>query len=242
MILMRRARLPLVGIGAVLLIYVVCVPVTSAAIKFEWKVGGVPLGAGETRGFTTARDGVVDLHGTVAGAGILMLSTKGRVETGAEIIGGKPGTSEEILVLENVTVDNPGKCAVESEGSPVGTIRTNSLKAEIVESQETHEPLILVSPRGGSVFVSLLFLNRSATEACAFAGVLGNVTGSYLVQPLPALTEVLRGAGDEEAPTKNYILSNGTLGKAGLNFAGNAVTLTGLALEVLNTDERAGIF
>jgi hypothetical protein len=239
---MLRLRFVLLGVVGMLSVVAMSVSSASAAIKFEWKVGGAALKAGETRGFTTTSDGhTFDLHASVAGASILFLSREISVEPGAEIIGGKPGTDEETVLFKGVTVDNPAKCAIESEGSPVGTIQTQPLKTEIVESEGTHEPVILFSPKTGSDFVNLLLLNNGA-ETCVLNKVLGSWTGNFLVTPLPALTETLNGALDFESPNSNFVLSNGTLEKAGVLFAGNAFTFTGLTLVVLTTDEKYGAF
>jgi hypothetical protein len=237
-----KTRLGLLSLVAVLSTFAVLASSASAAIKFEWKVNEKTLAAGETRGFTTTSDGhVFDLKGTAGGAGILLTSSEVSVESGAEIIGGKPGTNKETVLFKGVTVGNPAKCAVESEGSPTGTVQTSKLKTEIVESEGTHEPVILFSPESGSDFVNLLLLNKG-TEECVLKNVLASVTGNLLATPLPALTETLNGDLDFESPNSNFVLSNGTLQKAGLLFAGNAATLTGLTLVILTTDEPYGAF
>ena len=240
---MFRSRLGLLSL-VMLAMFAALASSASAAIKFQWKVGGNILQAGETRSFQISSDGkTFDLHGSVAGAAVLFLSKEIEATVGSLISGGTPGTNEETVILKGVTVDNPARCVVESEGSPTGTIRTNLLHTEIVESEETHEPLILFVPKAGTVFVSLLLLNKSTTEPCAVtAPLLANITGTLLAQPLPQLTEVLNQDLDFEAPTKDFFLSNGTLDTAGLVFAGNAATLTGLALVTLNTTEKFGAF
>jgi hypothetical protein len=239
---MFRLRFVLLGVVGALSVVAMSVSSASAAIKFEWKVGGATLDAGETRGFTTTSDGhVFDLHASVAGANILFLASEFSVEPGAEIIGGKPGTEKETVLFKGVTVDNPAKCAIESEGSPAGTIQTQPLLTTIVESDETHEPVILFSPQSGSNFVNLLLLNRG-TEECVLKNVLASLSGNFLATPLPALTETLNGDLDFESPNSNFVLSNGTLEKAGLLFAGNVCNLTGLTLVVLKTDEKYGAF
>jgi hypothetical protein len=237
-----KTRLGLLSLVAVLSTFAVLASSASAAIKFEWKVKEKLLAAGETRGFTTTSDGhVFDFHSSVAGAGILLLSSEVSVESGAEIIGGKPGTNKETVLFKGVTVANPLKCAVESEGLPPGTVQTFALKTEIVESEGTHEPVILFSPESGSNFVNLLLLNKG-TEECVLKNVLASVTGNLLATPLPALTETLNGDLDFESPNSNFVLSNGTLEKAGLSFEGNTAFLTGLTLVILTTDEKYGAF
>jgi hypothetical protein len=183
----------------------------------------------QTRGVTAATDGKnLDFHSTIAGVGVLLLSKEVEFEKGATLDGGKPGSGEAKIVLLGVTVDSPTGCLVETDTAKpeVGVIRTNLLESEIVESQETGEPLIRVGPDTGD----------------ALAGLLTTLTGSVLARPLPQLAEALRQALDFEAPTKNFLLNNGTLDKAGLGLAGNAATLTGLLLLVLTTDENFGAF
>ena len=239
---MSKTRIGLLSLIAILATLALTATTSSAAISFEWKVGGKILEAGKTKEFTTTSDGhTFDLHGTVAGAEALLLSHEIEVAPGAKIIGGKPGTNEETVIFKGVTVDKPEKCAVESEGSPTETVKTNLLHTEIVESEEPHEPLVLFAPKTGTIFAPILFLNRG-TETCAIKGALANLTGTLLAQPLPVLTEALDGDLDFEAPTKNFFLSNGTLDKAGLVFAGNAATLTGLSVAILTTDENVGVF
>jgi hypothetical protein len=65
-----------------------------------------------------------------------------------------------------------------------------------------------------------------------------------LAEELPQLTEALTQDLDFEANTKEFLLSpgGGTIEKAGLSFAGNAITITGLALILLHTHEKFGAF
>jgi hypothetical protein len=243
---MSKGRLALLSLVAVLS-FAVMAASASAAIKFEWKVGGKILEAGESREFTTTTDGkTFDLHTSVAGAEVLLLSSTVEVEKGAKIFGGKPGTNLETVIFRNVTVDQPAKCLVQSEGSPVGLVKTFPIHTEIVSNDLVPaEPLILFTPDNpaNSTFVSLLLLNKSSTETCAFNNVLASVTGNLLALPLPQLTETLNGDLDFEAPDTHFVLSNGTLESAGLLFgATNVAHLTGLTLVILTTDEKYGAF
>jgi hypothetical protein len=239
---MFRLRLALLSLVVILSAGAMLASSASAAIKFEWKVGGEVLGAGESRALTTTTDGKrFVINGSLLGVASELLSSEFSVEPGAKIIGGKPGTNEETVVFKGVTVDKPANCSIESEGSPVGTVRTNPLHIEIVESEGTHEPVLLVSPKTGTTFTQILLLNNGGT--CGGIGtILANVNGTFLAQPLPALTETLSGDVDFEAPNSNFLLSNGTLDKAGLVFGGAATKLTGLILVILNTDEKFGPF
>jgi hypothetical protein len=242
MILMLRARLVTLGLVAAILGLGALASSASAAIKFEWLVGGKLLAAGEERLFFATSDKTFDINGSIAGAGVLLLSSE--VLAHGDIIGGKPGTNFELIRFENVTVDKPAKCLVETDQQvPVpDRIQTNLLKSEIVESDPGGEPLILYSPAvAGSAFASFLFLNQG-TEKCPLAGVLASITGNVLAEPLPALADVLTQDLDYEAKTKNFFLSTGALDKAGLLLGGNAATLTGLLLVTLFSDELFGIF
>jgi hypothetical protein len=171
---------------------------------------------------------------------VLLLATKLKFEPGAKIIGGKPGTAEQTVVFESVTVDKPTGCEIESLSNPVGTVRTQPLKTEIVEGQISHEPLILISPRTGTVFSETQFLGAS----CALKGIEGTTTGSLLVDPLPHLSEILSGSADFEASQGNEFLlaTGGAAEKAGLVFAGNPATIGGSALLTLTSDEKFGLF
>jgi hypothetical protein len=247
---MSRVRLVLLSLVAVLSVGALLASSASAAINFEWKVGGKALAAGEKRTFEVNNDGkVFDLHGTAGGALALLLSTKVKVKPGALIFGGRPGTNEEIVEFESVTVDNPAGCVAETGevASPVvGNVLTKLLKTEIVEGQSggrgNGEPLILFTPKGEPTFTAILFLNKG-TETCKVAGTLGKITGSILGLPLPQRTEVVDGNLVSEATTNQYLVAAGGAAKtAGLTFAGNAATLSGLTLVILTSKEAFGAF
>jgi hypothetical protein len=245
---MFKARFVLLSLVGVLSAFAMLTSTASAKILFEWKVGGKLLGkATETRSFLASSDGKnFDLHGTVAGASVLLLSNTISVGTTGIIRGGKPGTNEETVTFTNVTVDEPAKCTAETGGIPKpepGTLTTKPLLTQIVESQKTGEPLILFRPEVGTTFVAIKFLNKG-TETCLVNGAEGEVTGSVLAEELPQLTEALTQDLDFEANTKEFLLSpgGGTIEKAGLSFAGNAAILTGLALILLHTHEKFGAF
>jgi hypothetical protein len=239
--LMFRVKLLLLSLVAALSVVALLASSASAKIAFQWKVGGKVLAAGESRTFTASAESTFDLKGSVAGAALLLLSSKFKVEPGARIIGGTPGTNEETVVFENVTVDKPANCEVESLPNPVvGTVRTQALKTEIVEGQTSKEPLILFRPVTGTTFVELRFLGAN----CVAKNVEGAVAGSILADPLPRLTEVLTGLLNFEPSQGNvFLLSTGGAAEtAGLSFAGNAATLGGNALVTLINDEKFGAF
>ncbi len=241
---MFRARSLVLGLVAALSAVALLASSASAKISFEWKVNGKALAAGEQRTFTASAESTFDLKGTVAGSKTLLLSNTFKVAPGAKIFGGKPGTNEEIVEFTNVTVDQPANCEVESlfEGkvTPVGTVKTQALKTEIVEGQTSQQPLILFTPKTGTAFAELRFLGAN----CIVKNQEPTVTGSILGDPLPHLTEVLTGLLDFEPSTGNEFLlsSGGAAETAGLKFAGNAATLGGTALVTLISDERYGAF
>jgi hypothetical protein len=239
--LMFRTRLLLLSLVAALSAVALLASSASAKIAFEWKVNGKALATGENRTFTASAESNFDLHGKVAGFETLLLATKLKVEPGAKLFGGKPGTNEETVVFEGVTVDDFTGCEVESLPNPVpGTVRTLALKTEIVEGQTSHEPLILFTPKAGTVFTELRFLG----SACTVKNQEASVTGSVLADPLPRLTEVLTGLLNFEPSQGNVFLlsTGGAADTAGLIFAGNTATLGGNALVTLVSDEKFGAF
>jgi hypothetical protein len=238
-----RARLLASSLLVVLSVAAVWAAPASARASFEWFVGGKLLAAGEQRTFDLNTDNkTFYLHEFFPGESILLLSTKVTVEHGV-LFGGRPGTNEETIVVENVTVDQPRGCFVESLPNPVlGTVRTKPLKSEIVEGQNG-EILILFTPKtAGEPFITLLFLNK-ATEGCSINDVPLEITGSLLGLPLPQKTEVLRQNLVFPSATAEYLLAaGGGVEKAGLAFAGNQFTFNGLTLFLLQSDAVFGPF
>lgn len=241
---MFRTKLMLLSLVGVVSAFALLASSASASIKFEWKVGGKLLAAGETKAFTATSDGkTFTFNSELLGVKIKLLSPEIAVESGAVIKGGKPGTNAETVLFKNVTVAEPTGCVVESPPTnTVGLVKTEPLKTEIVESDPGGEPLILFTPNSGTTFVELRFLNKG-TETCAGAALgAQKITGSILAEPLPALQELLTNDLDFEAKTKNYILSTGALDTAGLKFGTAVATLAGLALVLLATHELFGAF
>jgi hypothetical protein len=71
---MSRVRLVLLSLMAVLSVGALLASSASAAINFEWNVGGKALAAGEHRTFEVNNDGkVFALKGTAGGAPALLL-------------------------------------------------------------------------------------------------------------------------------------------------------------------------
>lgn len=237
---MFKIRIVILGWVAVIAAMTTFVSAASAVISFQYNVNGSKLAAGSSKEFISRRDGTAVLTGTIAGTKAELLSTKGKVASGAKIFGGVPGTSEEVLELESVVVDKPAKCAVAGE-----RITTSPVKGEIVEGASSGkgdgEVDVLITPRTGTTFTTVEFVNKG-TEECILKGQKPAVTGSKLGLALPQRAETVRGAGDEEASTKEYKNSAGAFRTVGLTFAGEPATVTGLVLVELVSGEKAGLF
>ncbi len=237
---MSRAKLVLLGVMAAL--SVVAVAASSAsAISFQYHVNGGPLASGTSKEFDVNTDGAVSkLLGTVSGTKSELLSNKIKVQAGAKIFGGVPGTNEETVEFESVIVDKPAKCAVENE-----KVTTAALKSEIVEGASSKtgngEVDILFTPKTGTVFATINFVNKG-TEECLLKGQKPAVTGTILALSLPQAAEATNNDLDYEANTKEYKNSAGAFNTATLKFAGESATLTGLTLVLLVSKEKFGAF
>jgi hypothetical protein len=241
---MFKARLVLLSLIAALLVVGVSASVASAAISFEWKVAGAGLKAGESKELTVNNDSKrVILSGKLLGAVSLELATGISADPGATIKGGVPGLAEETIVLSGFTVDTPANCTVGQNGG-TGTVTSTPMVTEIVESRSgatgTGEVLILFRPKSTTNELFATFLLSGAS--CGVSGAIAEVTGLILGLPLPQKTEVLRQNLVFEAATKEYKNHAGENLTAGLVFAGNAATLSGLILVILNTDQAWGPF
>lgn len=248
---MSRARIVVLSLVAALSAVALAASSASATISFEWFVNGHLLGGGVNgiRTFTLNSDNHnFAISAPIDGVAILLLSNRLKANGGL-IFGGRPGTNEETIEFENVTVDNPQHCVIESLPNPVvGTVRTSLLKSEIVEGQSggvgNGEPLILFIPKTGAVFTEIRFLDAPG-ETCPIKNAEGALQGSILGLPLPQRTSVLRQNLVFPALTDLYLISTGGAVKlAALSVVGTGspATLTGLTLVVLNSDESFGPF
>jgi hypothetical protein len=239
---MSRVRLMLLSLVAVLSVGALTASAASA-INFEWRVEGKKLEAGSTKAITSSSDGKVSvLKGTAGGAAIELLSTEISVKSGANIKGGIPGTSLEQVVFSGITVDKSPKCEVSGK-----TVTTVPLTDEIVEGASkgtgNGEVDILFKPEGtaNEIFAQVTFVSK-AGETCTINGQTFNATGLVLALALPQGTEAVNGDLDYEANTKEYKNSKGQVNTAGLVFANNPATLTGLTLVTLEKGEKYGAF
>jgi hypothetical protein len=144
--------------------------------------------------------------------------------------------------LENVVVDRPTGCEVESLPAPVlGTVRTRLLRSQIVEGRNG-EVLVRYTPVVTNVFTELRFLNRGE-EACQLNLVEAKIVGTVLSLPVPQRGEALSGDLNFEAVTNLFLLaSGGAVELAGLLLGTTPTHLTGLTPVVLTSDEQFGAF
>jgi len=217
----------------------------SAAVEYKWKVAGTELKTGETKGFTVNNDSKqFTLTGTVAGAKGELLSSNVSVAAGAKLIGGVPGKNEETVVFKEVKGDGLlAGCSTSQNGVASNSVQTVPLATEIVEGANgtvgTGEVYILFTPKTGTTFATFTF-----NGTCTVTGAASFVSGSILGLPLPQKTEVVKQNLVFEAVTKEYKVSPGTgaTKTAGLTFAGNPATLTGLVLVLLESGQAYGAF
>jgi hypothetical protein len=239
---MSRARLVLLSLVAALSAFAVSAA-SASAISFEWHVNGTLLAAGQNRTFDVTSDGkTFILKGSPSGVVSELLSNSISVQNGAKILGGSPGTNEETVEFNGVTVDKPKECAVVG-----GKIKTAPLTTEIVESSNgttgTGEVYILFTPQTPTTFAEFVLTNKSATETgCAANGLVTSVNGSLLGLALPQRAEATLTDLDFEPASKKYRNVKGENKEAKLEFGGAASTLSGLALVLLTSKEPFGAF
>ena len=240
---MFRKRLVVLGVSVVLSVAAVVASSASAAVTFQWKVGGSLLPSGSNRTLTASAESNFDLAATAGGAAALLLSSKLKVAPGAKVFGGQPGTSEEVIEFESVTVDRPAKCGI-SQSGVAGIIKFTSAKLEVVEGASAEkgngESELLLAPTTGTVFSTFELTGAE----CTLKGQIPAISGSGLALPLPnsPTTELLTQLLDIEAVTKEYKNFKKEFKKAGLVFAGNSAAATGAILTTLTSDEKFGAF
>jgi hypothetical protein len=240
--LMSKVRLLFLILGTALSIAGVSACSASAKISFEWFVGKSLLKEKETRALTVNADSHnFDFHMEIPGVTPILFLSNRLTADNAAIVGGRPGASEETLLFENVTVNTPTGCTVETGGveKPIaGTIAMHPLKTQIVEGQNS-EVLILFTPKEGTALTTIKFLG----SVCLLAGAEANLEGGFLGLPLPQKVEVLRQNIVLPSVEQKFLLaSGGAQQTTGLTFSGRAVTLTGLTLLILTSDASFGPF
>jgi hypothetical protein len=193
-------------------------PIAMAA-GFEWEANSELLSAGSSKEFSAKDLKPFTLKGTIGGATFEALSGKLKVAKGAEILGGSPGTNEELIEFESVKVDRPTGCSIKG-----GKLETKPLKSEIAESTAESESVdVLFIPKSGTTFAEF----ELEGSGCILKGIKPGVAGNVLAEVSPQGKEAAALALLFEAPSKEYRNSKEETAKAGLQLAGNAATLMG---------------
>jgi hypothetical protein len=215
--------------------------------EFRWRVNGMTLAEGHSKEFTAkaatagAKKTMV-IKGKVSGTSIKVESSRLKVVSGATILGGLPGTANETLKLENVTVAKPTHCEIKE-----GTIITTPLVNEIVESAEeekkvkvgTEKAELLFAPKEGGAFAEISF----AGSECSLKGTTAILDGSIAGETLPQKEQSEAvGLRFEKASKSVYKTSKGTFGVAELTMEGKDATLEGEAEMTLTGKEKFGAF
>ena len=235
-----------------LLVAGVTASAASAAIQFEWKVNGSPLASGTSKPITTKVKSADPLYLQMSfgGATVEFSSSQVKFGSGANVIGGKPGTGEGSLILEGVKVVKPAGCGVKEVGigEQAERITLPSLKREIVESAEegggSGKSEILLSPKVGTPENILTEFEITGTS-CSLKGSVLEPKGTLLEEAGPQKTEAKIGqlTFDKMSNKNNeYRTSKNEYRKAKMEWAGNAANLTGETETELVSKEVFGAF
>jgi hypothetical protein len=207
-----------------------------------WEVEGVKLPEKGTKAFTASANKAFVLDGKAGGEPTNIKANKLKVEAGAILDGGNPGTGEATIVFEEVKVELPKNCSI-----PGAKITTLTLKLELVElwkaglGQKVDD--VLFEPKKGTTIAEF----RIEGEKCAIDGVVGKVTGKVLAQPTNRGTanKVVVGhlkfvSKENEKEYRKH--ASATTEEAKLSLANNEATLDGeanielVSKEMWNTD------
>jgi len=164
--------------------WVVCEKVTSGG---HWKdsqctekqEGGShdtrELKTNETREVTVEANGEQKL--STPGAKTTILCKKVSVKAGAILIGGEPGTDEEILRYEECEIEGSPTCLINKEKAKKAKIETNLLSSGLGYSTETREieenqqgTVTVFKPKSGTTFVTLE-LEKEEGGSCPLASI-----------------------------------------------------------------------
>jgi hypothetical protein len=210
-------------------------PSAFAEGAFAWSVGGTSLGSGSTKEIAFKDAKTFKITGELSGGKVEITSSKVSAAKGAAIFGGSPGTSEETLTFEDVTVTKPEGCAVAGE-----KITTKLLKDEVVGSGEPTgaegETIDMIfSPKSGTALAEFELEN----EKCAIKGKAA-LSGSVLAETTAQEHEVEHFKLIFEAPNKTYKNAAEEGLTAGLKLGGVTATLTGEAELELPSKQQVG--
>jgi len=202
----------------------------AAAAKFEWSVSGTPLAAGVKLTILLKPDavnGTIVLKATAFGVATELESH--RFTSESNIQGGKPGTGEGIVTIENITVVKPKNCTA-------ANVTTQNVTSTIVAAGNTTggATLILLRPAPGSTaFASYTYGGSS----CSLLGDTVVINGSVLLEPLSTASQELVLA--TALPNgKESTSSTGTVSTNNLELAGagktSPVSISGSAEALLD--------
>ena len=215
------------------------IPSAASALKYEWSVNKTPLASGSSEEFTTKlpSGGKITFVTKFGGEKLELSAAQVKVKSGAIIKGGLPGTGEESLTFEKVSVVKPKECVVVGQ-----RIATEPLKATIVQAASggvgSGQTAILLKNKSGEVPFVLSFENEVG-GTCALGGVRGSVSGDFLAKLTQSEVnpQTLTFGGGQE-----YIPSGGSATTAGLKFGGIAFTIEGATeMELLTKSPFAAL-
>jgi hypothetical protein len=239
-----------------LLLAVVSVSAAAAAeIHFEWKVSGAPLAAGKTKAITAKAisGSPLNLAFTFGGAAIAISSSQVQYESGADIVGGRPGTGEGRLVLEGIKVTKPASCGVKEIVIGEASERiTLPVTEEIVEkafggSGSGTTEVLFAPTKGGKIMTEF----ELTGTACTLKGTEIVPTGTLLAEAGPQGTEAKVGhlsfikalTKSHGAVNNEYRTAAGGPFKLGyMEWGGNAATVAGEVETELVSKEVFGVF
>jgi hypothetical protein len=199
----------------------------SAAIKYEWKVNGSALATGASKEYTLKKKAGNPVYMTlyIPGGKLALEVGAFRVKTASphKIVGGKPGTLEATLELENIQFSTKYPLYHESCHVTPKTVVTESLTAELVEAVEhietegkseyrgTNIPELLMHPVHGEHWFSLEFKGECPT----LTGAPYEVNGlKYVLGVTPSLAEAKIGDLSLEANHRYYQTSGKIVGES----------------------------
>jgi hypothetical protein len=173
--------------------WTVCKAVTAGSGKFEdslcskggkgnWEAS--ELLTGETKEISSEQNGTQRLL-TVAGT---ILCGKFKTEPGAEIVGGEPGTIEEVIVYEECDIEGIPNCSVGTHG----VFTTNTLLSKLVyltkaaaEKENAEATGTLLKPKTGKVLATVPFGSEDSSECTLLKGNK-EVTGELVAENVKA--------------------------------------------------------
>jgi|HubBroStandDraft_2_1064218.scaffolds.fasta_scaffold127479_2 hypothetical protein len=230
-------RIKIFGLALVTMLALGAMATSGASAALEYLVGGALLGSGGLKLITASAEKPFILKGEAIGIKTTVECKKLKLNAGAEILGGDPGTSHETVIFEECVPTAPSECVgkkVKVENTPVN----NELTMVVKPAAQAGKIATLFTPSSGSLFTTITF------EGCVL-NTQAKVTGNAAALSEPEKVDQLKGLllfkeGAEEITEVEK--STGAKTKVELLFAGNKATLEGATLVALVSDELWGIF